>query len=190
MSAAPAALQPRHGSPHPGAGLQTPPLRCPADTSPPLSPLSPRPTGFGPCREHQLIVATTHDGSVIESICAGRPQLFNGSVYLAAVLNLTAATDFVLGDGGHGQGHHNAALRPGCDYTALLRLVRLSPQVPIAGLPLAADAAGRGWAPRCIWVACEGTLLSRAWAGWCPWGPGPQPGHSVAPAGDLRCQVR
>ncbi|KAM4752292.1 uncharacterized protein ACIQIH_000701 [Cyanocitta cristata] len=79
-------------------------------------------------REHQLIVATTHDGSVMESICAGQPQLFNGSVYLAALLNLTAPTDFVLGDGSRGQGHHNAALRPGCDYTALLRLVRLSPQ--------------------------------------------------------------
>ncbi|XP_048147785.1 receptor-type tyrosine-protein phosphatase kappa-like isoform X7 [Corvus hawaiiensis] len=79
-------------------------------------------------REHQLIVATTHDGSVTESICAGQPQLFNGSVYLAALLNLTAPTDFVLGDGSRGQGHHNAALRPGCDYTALLRLVRLSPQ--------------------------------------------------------------
>ncbi|RMC16536.1 hypothetical protein DUI87_06473 [Hirundo rustica rustica] len=79
-------------------------------------------------REHQLIVATTHNGSVIESICSGRTQLFNASTYLAAVLNLTGPTDFVLGDGSRGQGQHNAALRPGCDYTALLLLVRLSPQ--------------------------------------------------------------
>ncbi|NXK64538.1 PTPRU phosphatase, partial [Sylvietta virens] len=78
--------------------------------------------------EHQLIVAATHNGSVIESICSGQPQLLNDSVYLAAKLNLTGPTDFVLGDGSRGQGRHNAALRPGCDYTALLRLVRLSPQ--------------------------------------------------------------
>ncbi|XP_066037075.1 receptor-type tyrosine-protein phosphatase kappa-like isoform X1 [Chamaea fasciata] len=78
--------------------------------------------------EHQLVVATTHNASVIESICSGQPQLFNASTYLAAVLNLTAPTDFVLGDGSRGQGQHNAALRPGCDYTALLLLARLSPQ--------------------------------------------------------------
>lgn len=72
----------------------------------------------------------THNGSVIESICSGQPQLLNASVYVAALLNLTAPTAFVLGDGSRGQGEHNAALRPGCDYTALLRLVRLSPQVP------------------------------------------------------------
>ncbi|NXX31497.1 PTPRU phosphatase, partial [Nicator chloris] len=83
--------------------------------------------------EHQLIVATTHNASVIESICSGQPQLFNASVYLAAVLNLSGPTDFVLGDGSRGQGQHNAALRPGYDYTALLRLVRLSPQVATAG---------------------------------------------------------
>lgn len=80
-------------------------------------------------------MATTHNASVIESICSGQPQLSNATVYLAAVLNLTAPTDFVLGDGSRGQGQHNAALRPGCDYTALLRLTRLSPQVPIAGAP-------------------------------------------------------
>ncbi|XP_066195729.1 receptor-type tyrosine-protein phosphatase U-like isoform X2 [Sylvia atricapilla] len=78
--------------------------------------------------EHQLIVATTHNASVIESICSGQPQLFNASTYLAAVLNLTAPTDFVLGDGSRGQGQHNAALRPGCDYTALLLLARPTPQ--------------------------------------------------------------
>lgn len=76
-------------------------------------------------------MATTHDASVIEGICSGQPQLSNASTYLAAVLNLTAPTDFVLGDGSRGQGWHNAALRPGCDYTALLLLARLSPQVPI-----------------------------------------------------------
>ncbi|OXB52798.1 hypothetical protein ASZ78_015592 [Callipepla squamata] len=34
----------------------------------------------------------------------------------------------MLGDGTQGQGFHNAPLRPGWDYTALLRLVRRSPQ--------------------------------------------------------------
>ncbi|XP_030114100.4 receptor-type tyrosine-protein phosphatase mu [Taeniopygia guttata] len=91
-------------------------------------PLRPIARGSEAAREHQLIVATTHDGSLVESICSGQPRLSNTSVYLAAVLNLTAPTDFVLGDGSRGQGRHNAALRPGRDYTALLRLGRLSPQ--------------------------------------------------------------
>lgn len=92
----------------------------------PLRPIA-RPSGAA--REHQLIVATTHNGSVIESVCSAQPQLFNASnAYLAALLNLSGPTDFVLGDGSRGQGRHNAALRPGSDYTALLRLVRLSPQ--------------------------------------------------------------
>ncbi|NXL74107.1 PTPRM phosphatase, partial [Leptocoma aspasia] len=91
-------------------------------------PLRPIARGSEAAGEHQLIVATTHNGSVIESICSGQAQLFNASTYLAAVLNLTAPTDFVLGDGSRGRGQHNAALRPGCDYTALLRLVRLEPQ--------------------------------------------------------------
>ncbi|KAF4799887.1 hypothetical protein TURU_050175 [Turdus rufiventris] len=90
--------------------------------------LSPIARGSEAASEHQLIVVPTHNGSVIESICSGQPQLLNASVYVAALLNLTAPTDFVLGDGSRGQGEHNAALRPGCDYTALLRLVRLSPQ--------------------------------------------------------------
>ncbi|XP_010158110.1 PREDICTED: receptor-type tyrosine-protein phosphatase mu-like [Eurypyga helias] len=47
---------------------------------------------------------------------------------MAAVLNLTAPTAFLLGDGAHGQDYHNAALQPGSDYTALLRLVRRSQQ--------------------------------------------------------------
>ncbi|NWX38734.1 PTPRU phosphatase, partial [Notiomystis cincta] len=79
-------------------------------------------------REHQLIVAATHNGSLVESLCSGEPQLFNATAYVAALLNLSAPTDFVLGDGSRGQGQHNAALRPGWDYTALLRLARLSPQ--------------------------------------------------------------
>ncbi|XP_068032561.1 receptor-type tyrosine-protein phosphatase kappa-like [Anomalospiza imberbis] len=91
-------------------------------------PLRPIARGSEAAREHQLIVAATHNGSLIESICSGQPRLSNASVYLAAVLNLTAPTDFVLGDGSRGQGEHNAALRPGRDYTALLRLVRLGPQ--------------------------------------------------------------
>ncbi|NXK87502.1 PTPRU phosphatase, partial [Formicarius rufipectus] len=109
-------------------------------------------TSEGP-REHQLVVAMTHDGSVIESICLGQPEPFNASqqpfntsqqpfdtsqqpfnatqqpnTYVAAVLNLTTPLDFVLGDGTRGQGYHNAALHPGWDYLALLRLVRRSPQ--------------------------------------------------------------
>ncbi|XP_037980368.1 receptor-type tyrosine-protein phosphatase F-like isoform X3 [Motacilla alba alba] len=91
-------------------------------------PLRPIARGSEAAREHQLIVATTRDASLVESICSGQPRLSNGSVYLAAVLNLTAPTDFVLGDGSRGQGRHNAALSPGRDYTALLRLVRLGPQ--------------------------------------------------------------
>nr|XP_021410330.2 receptor-type tyrosine-protein phosphatase kappa [Lonchura striata domestica] len=91
-------------------------------------PLRPIARGSEAAREHQLIVAATHDGSLIESICSGQPRLSNASVYLAALLNLTAPTDFVLGDGSRGQGQHNAALRPGRDYTALLRLGRLGPQ--------------------------------------------------------------
>ncbi|XP_074934877.1 uncharacterized protein LOC142050284 isoform X1 [Phalacrocorax aristotelis] len=83
-------------------------------------------------REHQLIVAATHNGTAVEGACLGDPQSFNASLqpdtYTAAVLNLTAPTDFVLGDGTRGQGYHNAALQPGSNYTALLRLVRRSQQ--------------------------------------------------------------
>ncbi|XP_016160356.1 PREDICTED: receptor-type tyrosine-protein phosphatase delta-like isoform X1 [Ficedula albicollis] len=91
--------------------------------------LSPIARGSGAAREHQLLVAPTHNSSVIEGMCSGQPQLLNASVYVAAVLNLSASTDFVLGDGSRGQGEHNAALRPGCGYTALLRLARRSPQL-------------------------------------------------------------
>ncbi|XP_036259213.1 receptor-type tyrosine-protein phosphatase kappa-like [Molothrus ater] len=91
-------------------------------------PLRPIARGSEAAREHQLIVAATHNASLIESICSGQARLSNASAYLAALLNLSAATDFVLGDGSRGQGLHNAALSPGRDYTALLRLVRLGPQ--------------------------------------------------------------
>ncbi|KAM6104749.1 receptor-type tyrosine-protein phosphatase kappa-like [Pterocles gutturalis] len=78
-------------------------------------------------RQHQLIVAATHNGTAVERACSGEPQPFNTSqqpgIYMAAVLNLTAPMDFVLGDGTHGQGYHNAALQPGSEYTALLRLI-------------------------------------------------------------------
>ncbi|XP_075267220.1 receptor-type tyrosine-protein phosphatase U-like [Opisthocomus hoazin] len=83
-------------------------------------------------REHQLVVAATHNGSALEGACLGEPQPFDARrqppAYVAAVLNLTAPTDFVLGDGTRGQGYHNAALRPGCHYTAVLRLARRSQQ--------------------------------------------------------------
>ncbi|XP_049651205.1 uncharacterized protein LOC126036017 [Accipiter gentilis] len=83
-------------------------------------------------REHQLVVVATRNGTAVEGACSGDPQPFNASQlpspYVAAVLNLSTPVDFVLGDGTHGQGYHNAALRPGWDYTALLRLVRRSQQ--------------------------------------------------------------
>ncbi|XP_071586361.1 uncharacterized protein [Heliangelus exortis] len=85
-------------------------------------------------REHQLIVAAVHDGlgPAVEGACSGEPQPFNASrqpgAYVAALLNLTAPTDFLLGEGTRGPGYHNAALRPGCNYTALLRLAHRSHQ--------------------------------------------------------------
>ncbi|XP_027762434.1 uncharacterized protein LOC114069671 [Empidonax traillii] len=98
-----------------------------------------RPITSEGAREHQLVVAMTHNSSVIEGACLGQPQPFSAShqpfntshqprAYVAAVLNLTAPMDFILGNETWGQGYHNAALRPGWDYTALLRLVRRSPQ--------------------------------------------------------------
>lgn len=96
-------------------------------------------------------------GTAVEGTCLGEPQPFNASqqpsTYVAAVLNLTAPMDFVLGNGTHGQGYHNAALRPGSDYMVLLRLVRRSQQVPIVGgscspgtLPAGAGPLGGVWA--------------------------------------------
>ncbi|KAF1441548.1 hypothetical protein FQV24_0001970, partial [Spheniscus mendiculus] len=95
----------------------------------PLRPITPHPEV---AREHQLIVAAMRSGTAVEGTCLGEPQPFNASqqpsTYVAAVLNLTAPMDFVLGSGTHGQGYHNAALRPGSDYMVLLRLVRRSQQ--------------------------------------------------------------
>ncbi|XP_061875327.1 receptor-type tyrosine-protein phosphatase kappa isoform X2 [Colius striatus] len=83
-------------------------------------------------RQHQLIVVAAHNGTVLEGVCSGQPQPFNASqppdTYVAAVLNLSAPMDFVLGDGAHGQGYRNAALQPGRHYTALLRRARRSQQ--------------------------------------------------------------
>ncbi|XP_052526092.1 receptor-type tyrosine-protein phosphatase kappa-like isoform X1 [Tympanuchus pallidicinctus] len=106
------------------------------DTSPsqgtavlPLHPISQRPEAAS---EHQLLVAVTHNSTVLEDACSGELQPSNHShpadPYVAAVLNLSAPTDFVLGDGARGHGFHNAPLHPGWDYTALLRLARRSPQ--------------------------------------------------------------
>ncbi|NXD73046.1 LAR phosphatase, partial [Eolophus roseicapillus] len=85
----------------------------------PLHPIAPHhelPT------EHQLLVAVMHNSTTVEGVCSGEPQPFNTSqqpgAYVAAVLNLSTPMDFVLGDGTRGQGSHNAALRPGCDYAA------------------------------------------------------------------------
>uniref|UniRef100_A0A8C4U5H5 Fibronectin type-III domain-containing protein n=1 Tax=Falco tinnunculus TaxID=100819 RepID=A0A8C4U5H5_FALTI len=118
------------GTPHP-AGIS---CRSVRDVSPsqgtavlPLQPIARPPAEV---REHQLIVAATHNGTLVEGACSGEPQPLNASrqpdTYVAAVLNLTAPTDFVLGAGTHGQGYRNAALRPGWDYTALLRLIQRS----------------------------------------------------------------
>ncbi|KAM9167335.1 receptor-type tyrosine-protein phosphatase kappa-like isoform 2-T2 [Mergus octosetaceus] len=86
----------------------------------------------GAASEHQLLVAATHNGTALEGACSGEPQPFDASrppaAYVAAVLNLSAPTAFVLGDGTRGHGFHNAPLRPGWDYTALLRLERRSQQ--------------------------------------------------------------
>ncbi|XP_068524128.1 uncharacterized protein [Anas acuta] len=88
--------------------------------------LRPIPWVPGAAREHQLLVAATHKSTALEDACSGEPQPFDASrpsdAYVAAVLNLSAETDFVLGDGTRRHGFHNAPLRPGWDYTALLRL--------------------------------------------------------------------
>ncbi|KAM9507198.1 uncharacterized protein ACIB01_019993 isoform 2-T2 [Guaruba guarouba] len=102
--------------------------------------------------KHQLLVAALHNGTTVEGVCSAEPQPSDASqqpgAYVAAVLNLSSPMDFVLGDGTQGHGYHNAALRPGCNYTALLRLVRRSQQVP-RGVLLCGDAArafsGREW---------------------------------------------
>uniref|UniRef100_A0A669QK85 Fibronectin type-III domain-containing protein n=1 Tax=Phasianus colchicus TaxID=9054 RepID=A0A669QK85_PHACC len=95
----------------------------------PLHPISQRPEAAS---EHQLLVAVTHNSTVLEDACSGELQPSNHShpaePYVAAVLNLSAPTDFMLGDGTRGHGFHNAPLHPGWDYTALLRLARRSPQ--------------------------------------------------------------
>lgn len=87
-----------------------------------------------------------HNSTTVEGVCSAEPQPFNASrqpgAYVAAVLNLSTPMDFVLGDGTRGQGYHNAALRPDCNYTALLRLVRRSQQVP-------------SWGPA-LWGCCQG----------------------------------
>uniref|UniRef100_A0A8B9UFR6 Fibronectin type-III domain-containing protein n=1 Tax=Anas zonorhyncha TaxID=75864 RepID=A0A8B9UFR6_9AVES len=94
--------------------------------------LRPIPWVPGAASEHQLLVAATHNSTALEDACTGEPQPFNAShppdAYVAAVLNLSAQTDFVLGDGTREHGFHNAPLRPGWDYTALLRLERRSQQ--------------------------------------------------------------
>ncbi|XP_061222701.1 receptor-type tyrosine-protein phosphatase alpha-like isoform X2 [Neopsephotus bourkii] len=95
-------------------------------------PLLPIARHHEPPTEHQLLVAAMHNSTTVEGVCSAEPQPFNASrqpgAYVAAVLNLSSPMDFVLGDGTRGHGYHNAALRPGCSYTALLRLVRRSQQ--------------------------------------------------------------
>ncbi|KAK2512179.1 hypothetical protein Q9233_016451 [Columba guinea] len=111
----------------PSQGTAVLPLHPIARPSEAVSPLT-----MLPCREHQLIVAVMDNVTSVEGACSWEPQPFNASqqpgAYVAAVLNLTAPTEFVLGNGTHGQGYHNAALHLGWDYMVLLRLVRRSQQ--------------------------------------------------------------
>uniref|UniRef100_A0A8V5HC74 Uncharacterized protein n=1 Tax=Melopsittacus undulatus TaxID=13146 RepID=A0A8V5HC74_MELUD len=105
-------------------------------------------------RQHQLLVAAVHNSTTVEGVCSAEPQPFNASrqpgAYVAAVLNLSSPMDFVLGDGTRGQGYHNAALRPGCSYTALLRLVRRSQQsvAPTPACVLVAEQSSHPW----LWI--------------------------------------
>ncbi|NWI17425.1 PTPRU phosphatase, partial [Crypturellus soui] len=82
--------------------------------------------------EHQLVVAARQDPAALASVCSADLQPFNANqqhrAYVAAVLNLTAPTDFVLGDGTLRHGYYNAPLQPDGNYTVLLRLVRRGQQ--------------------------------------------------------------
>ncbi|NWY06329.1 PTPRM phosphatase, partial [Nothoprocta ornata] len=82
--------------------------------------------------EHQLVVAQGHEPSALAGVCSAELQPFNASrqprAYVAAVLNLTAPTAFVLGDGSRRHGYYNAPLQPDGNYTVLLRLVRRGQQ--------------------------------------------------------------
>lgn len=121
-----------------------------------------------PCSEHQLLVAVTHNSTVLEDACSGELQPSNHShpadPYVAAVLNLSAPTDFVLGDGTRGHGFHNAPLHPGWDYTALLRLARRSAQVPVPG----ALVDGAGQRPPCPQPQL-GPLVALGAVTWVMW---------------------
>ncbi|XP_064356309.1 uncharacterized protein LOC135324290 [Dromaius novaehollandiae] len=95
-------------------------------------PLRPITQPHGAVREHQLIVAVTQDTATVAGVCSGELQPFDASLqhraYVAAVLNLTAPTDFVLGDGTRQHGYYNAPLQPDGNYTVLLRLVHRQQQ--------------------------------------------------------------
>ncbi|XP_062456089.1 uncharacterized protein LOC134153721 [Rhea pennata] len=121
----------------PSAGLETAaPLNASSCGAPDVSPsqgtavipLCPIAQPHAAAREHQLIVAVTQDAAKVAGVCSGELQPFNASLphhaYVAAVLNLTAPTDFVLGDGTRRHGYYNAPLQPDGNYTVLLRLVR------------------------------------------------------------------
>lgn len=136
-------------------------------------------------------MVATRNGTAVEGACSGDPQPFDA--YVAAVLNLTAPVDFVLGDGTHGRGYRNAALRPGWDYTALLRLVRRSRQVPVAGgarspgtpSPSAGSGPAGGGEERCRAGSAPGPRAESpgASAGRRPRGPRPRPEPAVAAGG-------
>lgn len=183
-------------------GLRAAPRRVSPPQPPPSRSRRPRPVSPGPLtalprREHQLVVVATRNGTAVEGACSGDPQPFNASQlpspYVAAVLNLSTPVDFVLGDGTHGQGYHNAALRPGWDYTALLRLVRRSQQVPVTGgscspgtpSPSAGSGPAGGGEERCRTGSAPGRCAESpgASAGRCPRGPRPQPEPAVAVGG-------
>lgn len=183
-------------------GLRAAPRRVSPPQPPPSRSRRPRPVSPGPLtapprREHQLVVVATRNGTAVEDACSGDPRPFNASrqpgPYVAAVLNLSTPVDFVLGDGTHGQGYRNAALRPGWDYTALLRLVRRSQQVPVAGgscspgtpSPSAGSGPAAGGEERCRTGSAPGRCAESpgASAGPCPRGPRPRPEPAVAVGG-------
>ncbi|XP_074850552.1 receptor-type tyrosine-protein phosphatase kappa-like [Carettochelys insculpta] len=90
-------------------------------------PLQPLPELHGPIREYQIIVSTMENASQVGTCHSPDLQPWgSGAAYLAAVLpvhDLSAPTDFVLGDGTCRSGHCNVPLRPLHNYTAIVRVV-------------------------------------------------------------------
>ncbi|XP_010220020.1 PREDICTED: uncharacterized protein LOC104574456 [Tinamus guttatus] len=79
-------------------------------------------------RTDDLSDAKTCMGGRLQAVSWARSCLHPVPGYVAAVLNLTAPTDFVLGDGTLRHGYYNAPLQPDGNYAVLLRLVRRGQQ--------------------------------------------------------------